>query len=160
MEELQRKIDAVMRLATANTIEERNAALEEVRRLMEAPSAPAPAKEAESIIQDILLELGAPDHLLGYPMVIESVKLGLESRQYIENITDKLYPKVAETFDSTIIRVERAIRQFIEVTWLRGELDVQYKLFGNTIRPDKAKPTNCQFIARLVTITQQRLKMV
>lgn len=157
MNELQRKIDAVMRLATANTIEERNAALEEVRRLLEAPCTIVP--DAESIIRDILFEIGAPDHLVGYAMVIEGVMLALESRTYIENVTRCLYPKIAEAFDTTAARTERSIRHLIERAWLIGDPDTQFQLFGNAISPEKGKPTNGQFIARLANITRQRLKM-
>lgn len=157
MEELQRKIDAVMRLATANTIEERNAALEEVRRLLEAPSAPTP--DAEDIIRDILFEIGAPDHLMGYPMVIEGVMIALESTERNEGLIHFLYPKIAEAFDSTWEKTERAIRHLIERTWLIGDADAQYRLFGRTIDPERGKPTNGQFISRLTNITRQRLKM-
>lgn len=157
MSNLQLKIDAVMRLATANTIEERNAALEEVCRLLEEPS--APVLDAESIIQDILLEIGAPDHLKGYPMVIEGVMIALESAEHNIDLIHFLYPKIAEAFDSTRERTERAIRHLIERTWLIGNPDAQYQLFGSTIDPEKGKPTNGQFISRLTNITRQRLKM-
>ena len=157
MSNLQLKIDAVMRLATANTIDERNAALEEVLRLLEEPSAPVP--DAESIIQDILLEIGAPDHLKGYPMVIEGVMIALESAEHNGDLIRFLYPKIAEAFDSTLERTERAIRHLIERTWLIGDPDAQYQLFGSTIDPEKGKPTNGQFISRLTNITRQRLKM-
>lgn len=157
MEELQKKIDAVMRLATANTIEERNAALEEAIRLLEAPSTPAP--DAESIIRDILQELGAQDHLLGYSAVIEAVMIVLEDPRYVRNLTYGLYEKLAECFDTTASKIERAIRYLIERMWITGDPDCQYRLFGNTIDMDKAKPTNGQFISRIANITRQRLKM-
>ena len=158
MEELQKKIDAVMRLVTANTIDERNAALVEVRRLLESP-ATVPAMDTEGIVCDLLLELGAPDHLMGYPMVVEGVLLALEDRWYLDNVTYGLYPKQAECFDTVSMRVERAIRHLIEITWVRGDIDAQHRLFGNTVHPDKCKPTNGQFIARLVTLTHTRMKM-
>ena len=83
MGELQKKIDAIMRLVNATTESERNEAMEEVRRLLDSKPTPDP----ESIIQSILLKIGAPDHLLGHPMVIEGVMLALEDRGYTDSLT-------------------------------------------------------------------------
>lgn len=154
MGELQKKIDAVMRLVTAATESERNKAMEEVRSLLNSEPAPDP----ESIIRNILLEIGAPDHLLGHPMVIEGVMLALEDRGYSDNLTHQLYPKLAECFDTTALRVERAIRHLIETTWVHGDMDAQDKYFGATVDPNKGRPTSGQFISRLVNITRAQLK--
>ena len=156
MGELQKKIDTVMRFATANTIEERNAALEEVRRLLNNSAPVVP--DAETIIRNVLLEIGAPDHLVGHPMVIEGVMLALEDHGFIDDMTHLMYPKLAECFDSTASRAERAIRHLIETTWMHGDMDAQDRYFGATIDPNKGKPTNGQFFARLVNITKAQLR--
>ena len=58
-----------------------------------------------------------------------------------------LYPTVAQKFETTSSRVERAIRHAIETAWDRGNLDTLNSFFGYTINTYKGKPTNSEFIA-------------
>ena len=109
-------------------------------------------------MRQILLELGAPDHLLGHEYVVEGILLVANDRTYINNITFGLYPQLAVTFDTTASRVERAIRHLIEVTWTRGDLKVLNRYFGCTVSADKGKPTNGEFIARMANIVRQYLR--
>ena len=65
----------------------------------------------------------------------------------VGGITKELYPELATKFDTTVSRVERAIRHAIEVAWTRGNTDTLNDLFGYTINCGKGKPTNSEFIA-------------
>ena len=65
----------------------------------------------------------------------------------LNSITKQLYPSIAQKFDTTPSRVERAIRHAIEVAWGRGNMDTIDALFGYTIHAGKGKPTNSEFIA-------------
>ena len=76
----------------------------------------------------------------------------------INGITFLLYPRLAATFNSTAARVERSIRHLVEVTWTRGDLTILDRYFGNTISPDKGKPTNGEFIARIANVVRERLR--
>ena len=58
----------------------------------------------------------------------------------------ELYPEVASKFDTTVSRVERAIRHAIEVSWNRGNWELMEEIFGHSVDIDKAKPTNSEFI--------------
>ena len=155
---LEMQVAALMRLCTAEKEAERKRAREEVYRLLSGGGNSAVARDPEYQIRDILLELGSPDHLVGHPYVVQAILLVLENRTYINNITFGLYPQLAAHFDTTASRVERAIRHVIEVTWMRGDLDVLDKYFGNTVSADKGKPTNGEFIARIANVVNQRLK--
>ena len=62
-------------------------------------------------------------------------------------ITKELYPEIADKYDTTTSRVERAIRHAIEVSWSRGDYDLMESLFGHSVDYDRAKPTNSEFIA-------------
>ena len=53
-------------------------------------------------------------------------------------ITKELYPGIAERFNTTPSRVERAIRHAIEVAWSRGRIETINKYFGYTIHDEKA----------------------
>ena len=157
MSNLEMQVAALMRLCTAEKESDRRKAREEVLAHLQRVNSPVSA-DPEYLIRQILLELGAPDHLVGHPYVIYAITLVAEDRTYIDNITFGLYPQVAAHFDTTASRVERAMRHLIEVTWTRGDLDVLDKYFGNTISVDKGKPTNGEFIARIANVVKQRMK--
>ena len=59
------------------------------------------------------------------------------------------FKKLASKFDTTVSRVERAIRHAIEVSWNRGDWDLMEEIFGHSVDYDRAKPTNSEFIATL-----------
>ena len=155
---LEMQVEALMRLCTACDEETRKQAREEVRYLLQGRTAAPREPDPEDLVRQILLELGAPDHLLGHPYVVQAVLLVVHDQMYINNITFGLYPQLAARFDTTAARVERAIRHLIEVTWTRGDMDVLNRYFGNTVSAQKGKPTNGEFIARLANIVKQRLK--
>ena len=156
MDTLQMQVNTLMRLCTAQNEGERSALREDLRRLM-TPGQPK-ERNPEKVIRQILLELGAPDHLVGHPYMIQAILLVVENRTYIHNITFGLYPQVAAHFDTTAARVERALRHLIEVTWSRGDWEVLGRYFGNTISQDRGKPTNGEFVARIANVVRQRLE--
>lgn len=155
---MEKQVDALMRLCTACDEESRQEAREEIRFLLQGRKRVSASGDPETIIRQILLELGAPDHLLGHPYMVQAILLVLHDAMYINSITFGLYPQLAARFDTTASRVERAIRHLIEVTWTRGDWDVLARYFGNTISPDKGKPTNGEFIARLANVVKQKMK--
>jgi len=65
----------------------------------------------------------------------------------INSITKKLYPSIAEKFDTSASKVERAIRHAIEVAWNRGKIENINNIFGLTVYSNNEKPTNGEFIA-------------
>ena len=69
--------------------------------------------------------------------------------EFIGGITKELYPDIAKKYDTTVSRVERAIRHAIEVSWNRGNWDYMEELFGHSVDIDKAKPTNSEFIVTI-----------
>ena len=155
MTNLEMQVNALMQLCAAQGEEERKEAETRVRQLL---GFYLPCRDPEMLIRDLLLELGAPDHLMGHPYVITAVGLVVQDRTYIDSITFGLYPQVAAIHDTTASRVERAIRHLVEVTWSRGDWEVLNHYFGNTVSADKGKPTNGEFIARVSNIVKQRMR--
>ena len=86
-------------------------------------------------ITKILHELGVPSHIKGYQYIREGIAVLFE-----------LYPDIASKYDTTVSRVERAIRHAIEVSWNRGNWQLMEEIFGHSVDIDKAKPTNSEFI--------------
>jgi len=103
-------------------------------------------------ITKMLHELGMPSHIKGYQYIREGINMIYDNPGIIGGITKELYPELADKFDTTVSRVERAIRHAIEVSWNRGNWDYMEELFGHSIDIDKAKPTNSEF---LVTIADK-----
>ena len=97
-------------------------------------------------ITKILHELGIPSHIKGYQYIRDGVCLIFDNPNMIGGITKELYPELAGKFDTTVSRVERAIRHAIEVSWNRGNWDLMEEIFGNSVDIDRAKPTNSEFI--------------
>ena len=97
-------------------------------------------------ITKVLHELGIPSHIKGYQYIREAIGIIYERPDVIGGITKELYPELALKFDTTVSRVERAIRHAIEVSWNRGDLDFMEEVFGHSVDIDKAKPTNSEFI--------------
>jgi len=97
-------------------------------------------------VTKILHELGVPSHIKGYQYIREGIILLYSNPEMIGGITKELYPEIASKFDTTVSRVERAIRHAIEVSWNRGDWDLMEEIFGHSVDIDKAKPTNSEFI--------------
>ena len=103
----------------------------------------------QSSISKILHDLGIPSHIKGYQYIREGINILYDHPETIGGITKELYPELANKYDTTVSRVERAIRHAIEVSWNRGSWDLMEEIFGHSVDVDKAKPTNSEFIVTI-----------
>ncbi len=109
-------------------------------------------------ITKILHELGIPSHIKGYQYIRDAINMVYDNPSLIGGITKELYPEIGGKYNTSVTRVERAIRHAIEVSWNRGDWDLMEEIFGHSVDIDKAKPTNSEFI---VTIADKlRLEML
>ena len=135
--------------------------MEEIRG-GESLRTPVPRKvdktSIESMVTNIIHEIGLPAHIKGYQYLREAIIIAVDDMDVINAITKVLYPQVAKTFQTTPSRVERAIRHAIEVAWDRGDLDTLQSFFGYTVSNTKGKPTNSEFIALIADRLQLQLK--
>ena len=106
-------------------------------------------KEQEIYISELLKEIGAPTHLLGYDYIKFAILLIAKDKSYLRQITKKLYPAIAEKFETTPSRVERAIRHCIEVSFNRAKAEKMEEIFSYTININTGKLTNSEFLAVL-----------
>ena len=100
-------------------------------------------------ISKMLHELGMPSHIKGYQYIRDGIDMIYNNPEIIGGITKDLYPDIASKYDTTVSRVERAIRHAIEVSWNRGNWDFMEEVFGHSVDIDKAKPTNSEFIVTI-----------
>ena len=107
----------------------------------------APSYDLETDVTDMIHEIGVPAHIKGYQYLREAIMMSVRDMEMLNSITKLLYPSIANKYQTTPSRVERAIRHAIEVAWSRGRMETLDALFGYTINTGKGKPTNSEFIA-------------
>ena len=100
-------------------------------------------------ITKLMLELGMPAHLRGYHYLREAVCMSMEDMELVGSVTKLLYPEIARKYKTTDQKVERAIRNIIEVSWERGNESLMEELFGYSREHGKRRPTNSEFIAAM-----------
>lgn len=113
----------------------------------------------EIVVTDMIHQLGVPAHIKGYYYLRTSILLSIETPELLDSVTKLLYPTVAQKFNTTSSRVERAIRHAIEIAWDRGDLDILNSFFGYTVNTCKGKPTNSEFIALITDKLRLQLKI-
>lgn len=107
------------------------------------------SKDIQITITKLLHSLGIPSHIKGYQFIRTAITLVYENPNLIGGITKDLYPEISEKFNTSITRVERAIRHAIEVSWLRGDIELMEEIFGHSVDIDRSKPTNSEFIVTI-----------
>ena len=105
--------------------------------------------ELERYITDIMLDIGVPAHLKGYHYLRDAILISGKDMEVVSSVTKLLYPTIAKRFKTTDQKVERAIRNAIEVSWARGNNDTFERMFGYSAASGKMRPTNSEYIARI-----------
>lgn len=108
-----------------------------------------PEVELERYITRIMLDVGVPAHLKGYHYLREAIMISGKDMETVSSVTKLLYPEIAKRFRTTEQKVERAIRNAIEVSWGRGNMETFEELFGYSADSGKNRPTNSEYIARI-----------
>ena len=107
-------------------------------------------KEYETWIDSVFLELGIPQNVKGYDYLMAAVLLATDEPELIQAMTKELYPRIADLFNTTASRAERAMRHALELAWNNSEPKTLFNMFGYTVGSAKDKPTNGNFIAIMV----------
>lgn len=156
MTTVEMKVDALCRMILCTSEEERNAARRTLCNLMDKPV----LRDTESVVCEMLRELGVPCGNLGHQYLVDAIIMVSETPSIINNMTRSggLYKAVAEKNNTTCSCVERGIRHSIDLFANRCDPDVAFKYFGNTINPNTGKPTNTEFVARLAGLVRRKVK--
>lgn len=118
-------------------------------------SAPAEFASIDARITEVLHKIGVPPHIKGFQYIREAILMVYEDANCLSKVTKIIYPGIAEKFDTTASRVERAIRNAIEIAVNRGNPDYIQKYFGHSLTAKKNKLTNSEFIA----LVAEKLRM-
>ena len=114
--------------------------------------------ELERYITDIMLDIGVPAHLKGYHYLRDAILLSGRDMEVVSSVTKLLYPTVAKRFKTTNQKVERAIRNAIEVSWERGNTETFERMFGYSAQEGRIRPTNSEYIARIADMIRLDIK--
>jgi len=105
-------------------------------------------KESSGILEFAVKQLNRVpigSHLKGYHFLLTGITALIEDETMKKGITKSLYPYIAKKWDSTPVRVERAIRNAISRAWENGCSDHFKALLGN-LKITGSKPSNSQFM--------------
>ena len=89
-----------------------------------------------AVARALLSSLGMPARLIGSACVIETITDLQGDRLLFRNLSKGLYSRLAERMNSTVPRIERALRSAIAVAYERGALKQRFP----------RRPTNRQFL--------------
>lgn len=139
--------------------------LSRVRQLGDADSpllAAGKRSQRDAVFQDVatrLHHIGVPPHFKGHRYLIDAIGFVVHDMSLLHNVTTELYPSVARRHGTTAPRVERAIRNAVEVTLTRGNLPEIERVFGHVIDPAKGKLSNSSFIAQVADHVRVQLRV-
>ncbi|HBW36060.1 sporulation transcription factor Spo0A [Desulfosporosinus sp. BICA1-9] len=108
---------------------------------------PPTTKNLEVEVTRMIHQMGVPAHVKGYQYLRDAIVSVVIEVSLLGAVTKELYPMIAQKYQTTPSRVERAIRHAIELAWDRGNVDFMNRFFGYTINVDRGKPTNSEFVA-------------
>ena len=105
--------------------------------------------DLERYVTGMMLDMGIPAHLKGYHYLREAILISEQDMETVTSVTKLLYPSIAKRYHTTDQKVERAIRNAIEVSWKRGNTGTFEELFGYSSLSGKNRPTNSEYICCL-----------
>ncbi len=115
-------------------------------------------KNIEQIISQMMLDMGIPVHLKGYHYIRAAVMMAVEDMKVVGSVTKLLYPEIARRYNTTNGKVERAIRNAIEISWERGNRHTFEKMFGYCMESGQGRPTNSEYIAAIADVVYMQLR--
>jgi len=118
------------------------------------------SQELEQAISGFMLELGIPAHLRGYQYLRSAVAMCAKDMELVGSVTKLLYPDLAKMYRTTDQKIERAIRNAIEVSWERGNSDLFEELFGYCNSQEYSRPTNSEYIATVTDYIRLKYGLV
>lgn len=114
--------------------------------------------DIELVVTDVIRSLGVPAHIKGYHYLRCAILNSIKDHTLMECVTKQLYPFVAQQYNTTSSRVERAIRHAIEIAWDRGNSKEISNYFGYRSDYYRCRPTNSEFIALITDKLRLQLK--
>lgn len=123
--------------------------LNRIVKLFEEESNEEVNKEDYYNITNLLKDLGVPANIHGYYYIRTGILMVIKNPELIHFVTKELYPEIAKEYNTTVTKVERAIRHAIEKSMIQGDPKLLEEIFSYSYSSQKGKPTNAVYIATL-----------
>jgi len=96
-------------------------------------------------VKKYLLQLGFQPNLKGYTLLTRLIQYAIDGGEILP-LKYSGYPLLSREYRVDAASVEKDIQNAISSAWLRGNVEVLYREFGETLDENKGKPTNKQFV--------------
>lgn len=114
--------------------------------------------ELEVCVTQALRQVGVPARLSGYHYLREAIIMLVNDMDIAHSITKVLYYDVARKYNTTMNRVERAIRTAVEASWERGNTQAFEQMFGYSVQNGRRKPCNSEYMVQIADRIRLDLK--
>lgn len=105
------------------------------------------------LARGLMTTLNVPEHLKAWTFLADMMALTAVHPSLAEDLQGRLYPLIARRHGLSAAAVERRLRLAIEATWSAASLGALERFFGQSVDPERGKPTNREFLYRV----QERL---
>ena len=109
-------------------------------------------------VTESLIKLGIKAKLRGFCYIKEAIIIYPEVIYHNKTIKD-IYAEIAETYNTNVISVERAIRTAIESAWYSNNINLSHDLFNFPYIIAERNPTNSELIAAMSEIINMKTKL-
>lgn len=109
-------------------------------------------------VTESLIKLGIKANLRGFCYIKEAIIIYPEVIYHNKTIKD-IYAEIAETYNTNVISVERAIRTAIESAWYSNNINLSHDLFNFPYIIAERNPTNSELIAAMSEIINMKTKL-
>lgn len=106
-------------------------------------------KKLKQAVSQLMIDMGIPAHLRGYHYIRTAAMMAAGDMKVVGSVTKLLYPEIARRYNTTNGKVERAIRNAIEISWERGNRHTFEIMFGYCMESGQGRPTNSEYIAAI-----------
>ena len=150
---LEKKLDALLRYCAADYGAEKMNARDEIRQLLDESVNEDIKVIYDTKIRQILFELCASEHKLGYEFIVEAVLIGVEDPKKLMNLTWGVYAEIAVEHEMGIDNIQRGIQRVVDEIADKAPQEALYKYFGK-MYDGKRKLSNSMFLTRLANIVR------
>ena len=117
--------------------------------------------EMTCLSRGLLRALSVPAGLGAWRFLPDMAAMATLHPALLRDLRARLYPLAARRHGMTPGAVERSLRLCVESAWSRGRLEALERFFGQSVDPERGKPTNREFLLRVtgqLTAAAERLE--
>lgn len=157
MKILEMKLDALMRYAAADNDFEKEKLRLEIRKLLCETDPEVIYHEKERQVRKILLNMNAPDHMVGFPYLVDAILLTMKNEISVMNMKCGIYTPISEKYHNTPEAVQRALTNVVDEINLHAPFEEMERVFPGIYKDGKDKSPNGRFISRVANLVKYDL---